>query len=226
MHDPNESTDPVVAFRRKQLRHRIRILLAALLAVALFGLLPIPLGLGYFGWKLFRFDRVSLTLVNTSSDDLEVTIGNGSTVCPRGRVCSLDFRAGDVVLEAATTDGTVIEEIAFFTDNYDLFYNFNGARCYAVVDVSGFYTGDTPFTPYRIVDRIYTDDRIYEIPADHFIRPGGVLPDSARGDQAVIWIDRASCLLLEPEDEHLLVGQLHARMQNRRERQRELREEQ
>lgn len=226
MHDPNEPTDPLVAFRRKQLRQRLKILAVVLLAIALFGLLPMSLGLGYFGWKLFRFDRVSLTFVNTSNDDLMVTAGNGSTECPRGQVCSLDLRAGDVVLEATTTDGTVIEEIPFFTDNRDLFYNFNGARCYAVVDVSGFYTGDTPTTPYRIVDRIYTDDRIYEIPGDHFIRPGGVLPDTARGDQAVIWIDRASCLLLEPDNEHLLVGQLHARMQDRRERQRELREEQ
>ena len=226
MADLTEVSDPLVDFRRKQLRQRLKLLTVVVSAIALFGLLPMALGFGYFGWKLFRFDRVSLTLVNTSEGDLVVTVGNGSTKCARGQVCSIDFRAGEVVLEAATADGDVIEEIAFFTDNHDVFYNFDGARCYAVVDVSGFYTGDAPTAPYRLVDRIYDDDRIYEIPGEHFIRPGGVLPDAARGDQAVIWIDRASCLLLEPENEHLLVGQLHARMQNRRERLRERREQQ
>lgn len=221
MHSTTDSADPLHAFRQKQRHHRLKILFVVLLAIGLFGVLPMPLGLGYFGWKLFRYDRVRLTLVNVSDDDISVSVGNAQAECQKRRVCSLEFRAGDVVLTATGSDGEVIEEIPFFTDNQPVFYNFDGARCYAVVDVSDFYTGASPTNPYRIVGRIYGEDRIYLLDGDHFVPPGGVLPNAAPGNNVMLWIDRASCLLLEEENEHLLVGQLHVRMQDRRERRRQ-----
>ena len=193
-----------------------------LVCVALFGLVPMVMGVGYFGWRLFRFDRVSLTMVNATPDDITLEVGNVTEECAARKVCSIEFRAGDVTLTTYDDDGSEIESIDFFTDNRPVFYNYAGVRCYAVVDVSRFYTGaQTDAWPYEIIGRIYEDDRIFVVPGSTFIKPGGILPDTLAGGHRPIWIDRASCHLLEEDNEHLLIGQLNARMQSRQERRAE-----
>ena len=187
----------------------------------MFGLIPMALDMGYFAWKLARYDRVTLTMVNTTGDDLVVSLGASSIDCRAHDVCAIDFRAGQVTLSVQGPDGTMIDERDFFTDNQSVFYNYEGARCYAVVDASNLYAGSEDAEALVIADRIFRDDRIHHINGGIFVPPGGILPQTVPGGNRVIWIDRAGCELLDETNEHLLIGQLIVRMEGRRERREE-----
>lgn len=217
----SDNVDSVAEFKSQARRQKLKLGFIVIGAVALFGLLPMALDMGYFGWKLARFERVTLTMVNTTGDDLIVALGTSSIDCRAHEVCSVEFRAGQVTLSIQDSGGRVIDERDFFTDNQSVFYNYEGARCYAVVDASNLYAGSEDAEALVIADRIYRDDRIHLINGGIFVPPGGILPQTVPGGNRVVWIDRAGCQLLDESNEHLLIGQLIVRMEGRRERREE-----
>lgn len=212
-------------FRRARRAHRLRVLVIALTAIAAVGLLPMPLSMGYFGWRLFRYNRVSLHFVNITGQAVTLEIGNLSETFESGRVHAMAFRAGDVELTASWPDGSTLETLGFLTDNQSVFYNLGAGHCYAVMDASAMYDEDRLGAPLAVINRIGPDDRIYSIPAGVFIPPRGITPDHVPSGETVIWIDDVACALLDPQEEHLLVAQQLIRMEGRRdERERRRRE--
>ena len=179
-------------------------------------------GAGYFGWKTFRYERVTLYVVNATDEPLSISIGSVSATIDAHEQGRLDFRAGDRLLESHGPGGELIESVAFFTDNQSVFYNLDGARCYGVVNASNVYGGQGSMAePFEVVDTIARDDRIYHIPNGRFVRPGSILPQTVQGGSRVIWIERGACELLTPENYELWLAQLMVRHDARRERREE-----
>lgn len=226
--------------RKATRRGRRRLAVGVLGFVALMGLAPIPLGLGPFGSYLFRYERVSLTFINMTGQDVTLQIGSArEQTFLTGYSHTTQLRAGDIELTALLPDGAVLDHQTFFSDNQDIYFNMAGSDCLAVIDAAGLYraraegSAEPPSTADRqrgdpnveLVARIRQSDPTYLLPPGSvLVEPGGIIPDTIPGGRRVLWIDTVSCLLLEPENEALLIAQQMSRMQDRRDRQRARRE--
>jgi hypothetical protein len=208
-------------------RGRLKVGLGILLFAGMLAVLPMTLGLGPFGYKLFRYDRVTMYVANGTDWEITVSVGNSSNQLPRMEVASFDFLAGeDLHLTTRTEDGELLEELVFSTDNQDVFYNVDGALCFAMMNVSRLYHEQHQENPVEMIRGIDSDDRFVLIPEGVFIRPRGVAPSTVPGGHQVTWIDDVACLLLDPGNEHLLLQQQLIEMQGRRDRREAMIEEQ
>jgi hypothetical protein len=216
----DEPDDSLQEFRRATRRRRLVLLGVALAALLLVGLLPVPLGAGFFGWRLVRYERVDLHFVNITGETVRIQIGGASGEFPGGRVHSLRFRAGEVTLEATGEGGRPLETIALYTDNQSVFYNLGDRHCFVLLEATAMYDPGRDGPPLRVAGRITPDDRITLIPPGVFIPPRGVLGDTVPGGQRVWWIDDIACVLLDPEEENVLLAQQMIRMEGRREERR------
>lgn len=219
--------DALSDYRRAARRQRLRLLGVVALVIAVLGLIPIPFGAGYFGWRVMRYERVALYLVNTTGQAITVEIGGQREDVPLGEVASVPFRAGSAQLTVTGEDGVVLESLDVVTDNQDVFYNPLGGRCYGVLDASRLYqpgraSSDTPFELVAVVGET---DRVYLIPRGTFLPPGSIPPETVPGGQGVYWIERGGCELLSAENAHLFTAQLMVRVETRRERRAEAEEQ-
>ncbi|MBN1944099.1 MAG: hypothetical protein JW797_00430 [Bradymonadales bacterium] len=218
-HSDSSSNDLDTASSRGLFRRGPTAVLGAVLLLA--GLAALPWAIGWWcdEGKSFQYDRVDLIIANQSRQPVEIQIDRkGPTRIGGGRVQSIPFRAGEVRLQVRAEDGSMIEDLRFFTDNQPVFYNGPQPACYAVMDLSGWYGDRQASFPIRVVERIYPRDRLVLIPEGVMVKPGHTAPRQARPGTAVLWIEAVACELLSPENEHLLIGQQSIIMQGRWER--------
>jgi hypothetical protein len=221
----SEHDDSLRDFRRASRRRRLQLLGLVLAFLLLLGLLPMPLGLGFFGWRLGRYDRVELHFVNITGETVHVRIGNASGDFSGGRVHSLPFRAGEVTLEVTGEDGRPLETLELYTDNQNVFYNLGEGHCFVLLEATAMYDQGRTGPPLRVEARILPWDKLTLIPPGPFIPPRGVVGDTLPAGQRLWWIDDVACVLLEPEEENVLIAQQVIRMEGRREQRRRLLEE-
>lgn len=197
-----------------------------LAVVGVAGLLPLPFGGGFFGYRLFRYDRVQLYVANGLSEPITVDLSTGpATDFGASDVGNLTFRAGDVELVTYGPDGSVVESLEFFVDNQSVFYSPGGAMCFAVMDISPMYRGEGQREPILFMGSVGSDDRLYNLPEGTFVAPRGTAPETVPGGTQVTWIDDVACQLLDEDNREVLLAQQRLRMRERMERRRRLLEE-
>ncbi len=184
----------------------------AVLAVA--ALVPWALGVGVFGARLFA-SEVQVHIVNLSSHDVTVALDFAAPVeAGAGSLHSTETLAGQVTFVA--TDGSG-EEVDIVRERLggEVVYNVAGAACFAVFDVTSFYSG-APSPQLRVTRRVEAGTRIVPIEADTLILPRRPPPAEAAG--TVHWIEDVRCEALSTDQEAELQTWAEYRMLSRFER--------
>jgi len=183
-------------------------------AIAVIGVIPYLLGFGFFATRVIFSQDVNVYVWNFSGEELTFEIEFAEDVHLPAGMETVRTLTGPVTVAALNTDGEVVESFDLEIER-PLFYNSNGSTCFAVYDVTSYYDG-TEDSRLRLVDRIYQDDRFYEIQAETVVLPRRPTPTQAIGD--VHWIEPVTdCDNLDPAYEESLLVQAEIRLQRRRE---------
>jgi hypothetical protein len=183
---------------------------------AMLGVGPWLAGWGWFGSRLALAGNVFVYVLNTSGEDLVVTLPlMEAEAVPAGLLETLDGLTGAGTLTIARTDGEVLS-----THEVDLqrplFINAQGSECLLVVDVTAYYNGGASRGEgLRVVARIPKEQELYESQADLLILPRRSFPDTVRG--TVHWMEPVACTSLDPTVEEDVLMYLEGRMRVRRE---------
>ena len=195
--------------------------IGALGLLVFLAVVPKLLGLDWFALRAITSKTIYVHVLNTSGQDLEVSVSHGSTeTVTAGTMALIQTMSGDVSISARGLDGELLEELEVRLDD-DTLYNALGSECLAVLDVSSFYGADN--IPFSVVDRIRREDRLYTFTAGTVLLPRGTPPDSAA--PPVHWIETFGCELLDDEEEGYLLTQAQVRLNARWEAYQEARRE-
>jgi hypothetical protein len=209
-HDADWQQAAVAARKRKIIALAVVTTIMTALAV-----LPAMAGLGPFGVRIITADNVEVHVLNLSGGDLDIELPFASTVrVTAGTMETLGTLEGPARLRAITPEGDLFEELEFEATG-PIFYNAGGGQCFAVFDISNLYGGGDD-QQMSVVARLDEDTRIYAFEADTILLPRRTPPESARG--SVHWLEPVGCGLLEPSEEHFLIGRSLLRLQERRQR--------
>jgi hypothetical protein len=197
----------------------VPVAIMAVLVVGL-GVVPKVMGFGFFGARLALSEDVLVHVLNTSGQDLKVTLSfTEPEDVPAGTIQTLTGISGPGTLTIATMEGEVLSTHEIDLER-PLFVNAQGSECLAVVDMSPYYNGGSQTGGgLQFVERIHEDQEIYQTTADYLVLPRRTFPDSVRG--TIHWIDTISCSLLDPAMEEDALMYLEGRMRIRREQQEE-----
>ena len=198
--------------RRKRLL--ISAALVSIVAIAGIGALTTFLGIGPFGYRLFRYGMVKVFVYNGTPHFAEIEVeGSRYEIKPyEGEI--LELVGGELKLSTTlnlvaenpttkkaerTEQREFLEDQSFLASGSNYLYHvaLPDSTCLAIADMSSYYDGSGGGVP-ELVGTVFKDARLQELSVENIYFPQGTLPDKA--SPPVYWLAVVNCdVLREPK---------------------------
>lgn len=215
-----EQEASIARSQKKRAADRRLAAIIVVVAIAIAALYPALIGIGPFGVKSFRAESVHLWVYNTTEKTAHVETAYRAPlahvhelqIAPM-EINRLFLKAGQRRLKIVAGDVT---EKSHFDLTNDTFITIGDSTCYAVFDVTNFYSEAMPEDDdITLVERIPAGTRMYVSKADTLVFPRQSMPRRAFGE--VHWAEDFDCGLLAPEQEDTLMMRARVKLETREE---------